>query len=67
MRLKRDIELRELSVIEKADLERRRNLTEAERYEEDKLLGKFDKVEKPKWKFLQVRLFIFYSSCPYNS
>lgn len=52
--MKRDSEQREASVLEKADLERRRNMTENERLEEDKKLGKFDEKEKSKWKFMQV-------------
>jgi microfibrillar-associated protein 1 len=32
---------------------RRRNMTDEERYEEDKRLGKFAEKEKKKWKFLQ--------------
>ena len=52
--MKRDSELREISALEKADLERRRNMSEEERLEEDKKLGKFDEKDKPKWKFMQV-------------
>ena len=51
-RLKRDAEERELRAREKGDLERRRNMSESERLEEDKKAGKFDK-EKSKRKFMQ--------------
>ena len=51
-RLKRDSEQRELAAIEKKDLERRREMTEEERIEEDKALGKFSK-EKKQMKFMQ--------------
>lgn len=40
-------------VMELADLERRRAMTDEERMKEDKELGKFDK-DKTNWKFLQV-------------
>ena len=52
-RLKRDAEERERDALEAAELSRRRNMTEAERMEEDRKLGRFDVKEKAKWKFLQ--------------
>jgi microfibrillar-associated protein 1 len=52
-RLKRDAEIREQIALEKADLERRRNLTEEERRQEDEAAGKFKPKEKQKWKYLQ--------------
>ena len=56
-RLKRDIEEREADAFEKAELLRRRNMTDEERLAEDKLLGKQTAEEarqnKPKMKFLQ--------------
>ena len=33
-------------------------MTEEERLEEDKKLGKFDEKDKPKWKFMQVRYYL---------
>jgi len=53
LRLKRDSEEREKEALEKAEILRRRNMTDEERYEEDKRLGKFAEKEKKKWKFLQ--------------
>jgi len=53
LRLKRDSEEREKEALEKAEIMRRRNMTDEERYEEDKRLGKFAEKEKKKWKFLQ--------------
>ncbi len=55
MRLKRDAEEREAVMIEKADLLRRRNMTDAERMAEDRKDGKFqdDDENKPKWNFMQ--------------
>lgn len=53
MRLKRDAEIREKIVLEKADLLRRRNMTDEERINEDKKLGRFDKKEKSKWNYMQ--------------
>ena len=56
-RLKRDAEEREEDAREKAELLRRRNMTDEERMEEDQRLGKLpaDEVRqnKPKMKFLQ--------------
>lgn len=42
-----------MSMIEIADLERRRNMSEEERVKEDKALGKFDKPDKKRLRFLQ--------------
>ena len=55
IRLKRDAEEREAVMIEKADLLRRRNMTDEERMIEDKKDGKFkdEDFEKPKWNFMQ--------------
>lgn len=53
LRLKRDSEDREKEALEKAEILRRRNMTDEDRYEEDKRLGKFAEKEKQKWKFLQ--------------
>ena len=39
--------------MEKADLERRRKMTDAERIEEDRKLGRFDEKTKEKWRFMQ--------------
>jgi microfibrillar-associated protein 1 len=52
-RLKRDAELREHAELEKAELIRRRNMTEEERLEEDRKMGRFDPKEKTQQKFLQ--------------
>jgi microfibrillar-associated protein 1 len=52
-RIKKEAESRIESVLEKAEIERRRNLTEEQRYAEDLKNGRFDKKEKEKWKFLQ--------------
>ncbi len=54
-RLKRDSEAREVLEREKADIERRRNMTEEERIEEDRRLGlgQFQEKEKRQWKFMQ--------------
>jgi microfibrillar-associated protein 1 len=51
-RLRRDAALREARMLEMADLNRRRNMTEEERMAEDKAAGKFTK-EKSSRKFLQ--------------
>ncbi len=51
--------MREADILEKAEIERRRNLSEEERLAEDTALGKFDKPEKPKWKFMQVTLTVY--------
>jgi microfibrillar-associated protein 1 len=53
LRLKRDVEGREKILVEKADLLRRRNMTEEERIIEDNKLGRFDKKEKSKWNYMQ--------------
>jgi len=53
LRLKRDSEEREKEALEQAEILRRRNMSDEERYEEDKRLGKFAEKEKKKWKFLQ--------------
>jgi microfibrillar-associated protein 1 len=55
MRLKRDAEEREAVMIEKADLIRRRNMTDAERMAEDRAAGKFadEDDDKPKRAFMQ--------------
>lgn len=52
-RLKRDAEERERSMLEKAEILRRRNLTDEERRREDEAAGRFEAKEKPKMKFLQ--------------
>jgi len=54
-RLTRDAEEREEAVIEKTELLRRRNMTDEERLEEDRLSGRLDdaKAEKPKRNFMQ--------------
>lgn len=56
-RLKRDAEEREEDAQEKAELLRRRNMTDEERMEEDRRLGKLTSDEarqqKPKMQFLQ--------------
>jgi microfibrillar-associated protein 1 len=56
-RLKRDFEERQIVILEKAEILRRRNLTDEERKLEDKLLGKETWEEarehKEKYKFLQ--------------
>lgn len=51
-RLTRDSEAREKSILERADLERRRNMSERDRLEEDTRLGKFES-NKSQMKFLQ--------------
>lgn len=51
--MKREAELREALALEKADLIRRRNMTDQQRMEEDKRMGRFDAKEKAKWNFLQ--------------
>lgn len=52
-RLKRDADHRAALAAEMAELERRRNLSEEERYAEDVAAGRFAVQEKAKWKFLQ--------------
>lgn len=52
-RIRNEAARREELERERLDLERRRNMTEEERLEEDKRLGKFREKEKKKWKFLQ--------------
>ena len=53
--MKRDSQLREAAEMEKAELERRRNMTDEQRLEEDKKLGIgiFKSKEKAKWNFMQ--------------
>eukprot|EP00814_Leptocylindrus_danicus_P003615 CAMPEP_0116031602 /NCGR_PEP_ID=MMETSP0321-20121206/17654_1 /TAXON_ID=163516 /ORGANISM="Leptocylindrus danicus var. danicus, Strain B650" /LENGTH=486 /DNA_ID=CAMNT_0003506843 /DNA_START=287 /DNA_END=1748 /DNA_ORIENTATION=- len=53
MRLLRDIDEAEDEENELAELERRRNMTEADRRREDEALGKFSRKDKPKGKFMQ--------------
>eukprot|EP00816_Leptocylindrus_hargravesii_P004251 CAMPEP_0196808232 /NCGR_PEP_ID=MMETSP1362-20130617/8225_1 /TAXON_ID=163516 /ORGANISM="Leptocylindrus danicus, Strain CCMP1856" /LENGTH=479 /DNA_ID=CAMNT_0042182495 /DNA_START=9 /DNA_END=1448 /DNA_ORIENTATION=+ len=53
MRLLRDIDEAEYEENELAELERRRNMTEADRRREDEALGKFSRKDKPKGKFMQ--------------
>jgi hypothetical protein len=59
-RLKRDAEEREQAALEKAELARRRSLTDEERTREDQASSSSKEVEggqgegeKPKWKFMQ--------------
>lgn len=52
-RAERDKDDRERAVKEAAETERRRNLTAEERAKEDAAIGKGQKKEKVKWKFLQ--------------
>lgn len=52
-RMKRETEQREQMIREAKDIERRRNMTDEERYQEDLKLGRFEEKEKKKWKFLQ--------------
>lgn len=52
-RLKRESEIYEANLLEQQNLERRKAMTEEEKYQEDVLLGKFKEKEKKKWKFLQ--------------
>lgn len=52
-RAERDKDDRERAVKEAAETERRRNMTTEERAEEDRAIGKGQKKEKVKWKFLQ--------------
>jgi microfibrillar-associated protein 1 len=54
-RLTRDAEEREEAIIEKTELLRRRNMTDEERMEEDRKLGRLKEnvEEKPKRKFMQ--------------
>lgn len=55
-RLTRDAEEREEAIIEKAELLRRRNMTDEERMEEDRKLGRLkenNEGDKPKWRFMQ--------------
>jgi microfibrillar-associated protein 1 len=52
-RLKRDVDEREAFEKERLETERRRNMTDAERAEEDKRLGKGEPKEKAKMNFLQ--------------
>jgi microfibrillar-associated protein 1 len=52
-RMKREAETRETMLQEAQDIERRRNMTDEERFQEDMKLGKFKEKEKKKWKFLQ--------------
>lgn len=52
-RIKRDREQRTARAREKAEVERRRGLTDAERAAEDAALGLHRPKEKAKWKFMQ--------------
>jgi microfibrillar-associated protein 1 len=52
-RIKRDLEEREALEHEKAEVERRRNMTDEERMREDEAAGRFKPKEKKKWKFMQ--------------
>lgn len=52
-RIKNEAERREAIIREQLDVERRRNMTDEERREEDERLGKFREKEKKKWKYLQ--------------
>jgi len=56
LRLKRDAEEREAASLEKAELMRRRNMTDEERLEDDRKNGRLpadSEAEKPKWNFMQ--------------
>lgn len=56
MRIKRDTEEREALIREQEEVQRRRNMTDADREAEDRQLGLLKEnanAEKPKWKFLQ--------------
>src|SRR5690606_22832384 len=52
-RIKRALEEREEMEREKAEVERRRNMTDEERLREDEAAGRFKEKEKEKWKFMQ--------------
>ena len=57
-RLKRDAEQRELAAAEKAELMRRRNLTDEERMAEDMAAGRYkdndaEQAGRKKWNFMQ--------------
>jgi microfibrillar-associated protein 1 len=52
-RIKRETEQREEMIREAKDIERRRGMTDEERYQEDLRAGRFEEKEKKKWKFLQ--------------
>lgn len=52
-RIKRALEEREAMEREKADIERRRNMTDEERMREDEEAGRFKEKEKKQWKFMQ--------------
>lgn len=52
-RIKRDREQRQARAKEKAEVERRRNLTDAQRAAEDAALGVNQPKEKAKWRFMQ--------------
>ena len=54
-RLARDAEERELIELERSYIEKRRQMTDEERLEDDRRMGKFDnkEVDKSKYKFLQ--------------
>ena len=52
-RLQRDRQLRQAFEFERAETERRRGLSEAERAAEDRALGKLEPKEKEKWAFMQ--------------
>lgn len=52
-RIKRDREQRQARAKERAEVERRRNLTDAERAAEDAALGLNKPKEKAKWRFMQ--------------
>ena len=52
-RIKRDREQRQARAKDRAEVERRRNLTDAERAAEDAALGLNQPKEKAKWRFMQ--------------
>jgi microfibrillar-associated protein 1 len=52
-RLRRDAEEREQHMTEQAEIQRRRNLTDEQRRNEDEASGRFEVKEKEKIKFLQ--------------
>lgn len=52
-RMKREMEFKEESIRDVNEINRRRNMTDEERYQEDVKLGKFQEKEKKQWKFLQ--------------
>ena len=61
-RLMRDAEQREMAALEKADLERRRLMTDEQRISEDKRLGKYMNFYSHPYSYFDSTFFLFFFS-----